>query len=251
MLNHQTIDGLYALDLPAMAAGLVEQADSPATRRSASRSASACSSTESSPSARTAAWSAISRRPSCAATPSSRTSTSAAAGAWSAQLLVAGRGRLGRGPPRRGHRRARPGSARPTWPARWPTPPSAEGTAPSTCAAPRLLDELAIARVDGRLARLAAPGRASMSSLIDDFLLRPLTPDQAADLLEVIEDRAGLRSTIITSQLPIASWHEAIGEPTLADAVLDRIFQNLHRIELTGESMRRTKPTETLEKSQP
>ena len=87
--------------------------------------------------------------------------------------------------------------------------------------------------------------------LIDDFLLRPLTPDQAAELLEVIEDRAGLRSTVITSQLPIANWHEAITEPTLADAVLDRICQNLHRVELSGESMRRTKPTETLEKAQP
>jgi len=57
--------------------------------------------------------------------------------------------------------------------------------------------------------------------------------------LEVIEDRAGLRSTIITSQLPIAMWHEAMGEPTVADAVLDRVLAHLHRIELVGESMRR------------
>ncbi len=117
--------------------------------------------------------------------------------------------------------------------------------------ASRMLDELAMARVDGRLARLAASWARVEVLLIDDFLLRPLTPDQAAELLEVIEDRAGLRSTIITSQLPIANWHEAITEPTLADAVLDRICQNLHRIELSGESMRRTKPTETLEKAQP
>ncbi|MGI8807177.1 MAG: ATP-binding protein, partial [Acidimicrobiales bacterium] len=60
---------------------------------------------------------------------------------------------------------------------------------------------------------------------------------------EVIEDRAGLRSTIITSQLPISMWHEAMGEPTVADAVLDRVLANLHRIELEGESMRRPEGT--------
>lgn len=105
--------------------------------------------------------------------------------------------------------------------------------------ASRMLDELAIARVDGRLARLMSSWARIDVLLIDDFLLRPLSADQAADTLEVIEDRAGLRSTIITSQLPIKLWHEAMGEPTVADAVLDRFLQNLHRIELGGESMRR------------
>lgn len=75
--------------------------------------------------------------------------------------------------------------------------------------------------------------------VIDDFLLRPLAPDQAADVLEVIEDRVGLRSTIVTSQLPVAMWHEALGEPTVADGILDRLLKNVHRIELRGESMRR------------
>jgi DNA replication protein DnaC len=104
---------------------------------------------------------------------------------------------------------------------------------------PRMLDELAIARADGRLSRLMA-SRARVGVLvIDDFVLRPLTPDQAADLLEVIEDRAQLRSTIVTSQLPVAHWHEALGEATVADAILDRLLQNAHRIELGGESMRR------------
>jgi DNA replication protein DnaC len=105
--------------------------------------------------------------------------------------------------------------------------------------ASRMLDELAIARADGRLARLAASWARIDVLVIDDYLLRPLSPDQAADTLEVIEDRAGLRSTIVTSQLPINLWHEAMGEPTVADAVLDRVLQNLHRIELAGESMRR------------
>ena len=105
--------------------------------------------------------------------------------------------------------------------------------------APRMLDDLAVARLDGRFARLTASWARVDVLVIDDWLLRPLTPDQAADTLEVIEDRAGVRSTILTSQLPIAMWHEAMGERTLADAVLDRVLSNLHRIELDGESMRR------------
>jgi len=63
---------------------------------------------------------------------------------------------------------------------------------------------------------------------------------KAGDLLEVVEDRVGLRSTIVTSQLPVALWHEALGEPTLADAILDRLLHSAHRIEMQGESMRKT-----------
>jgi DNA replication protein DnaC len=111
--------------------------------------------------------------------------------------------------------------------------------------ASRMLDELAIARADGRLARLMASWARVDVLVIDDFLIRPLNPDQAADTLEVIEDRAGLRSTVITSQLPINMWHEAMGEPTIADAVLDRLLQHLHRVELAGESMRRPEPAKT------
>jgi DNA replication protein DnaC len=104
--------------------------------------------------------------------------------------------------------------------------------------APRMLTELAAARADGRLPRVMASWARVAVLLIDDLALRPVTAEQAADLLEVIEDRAQLRSTIVTSQLPVALWHEALGEPTIADAILDRLLQGAHRIELRGDSLR-------------
>lgn len=106
----------------------------------------------------------------------------------------------------------------------------------------RMVDELALARGDGRLARLMAAWARTEVLIIDDFLLRPLNVEQTADMLEVIEDRSGLRSVIITSQLPVAHWHEGLGDATMADALLDRLCQNLHRIEMKGESMRAPSP---------
>jgi len=106
--------------------------------------------------------------------------------------------------------------------------------------APRMFDELAIARADGRLARLMASWARLDVLVVDDFLIRPLSADQAADLLEIVEDRSQQRSTIFTSQLPIANWHEALGDPTIADAVLDRLFERANRLELVGDSMRRS-----------
>lgn len=105
--------------------------------------------------------------------------------------------------------------------------------------APRLLSELAMARADGRLPRLMTRWAKIDVLVIDDVALRPLTPEQAADLLEIVEDRYHLRSTIVTSQLPVSEWHDALGEPTIADAILDRLVHNAHRIELHGDSLRR------------
>lgn len=105
--------------------------------------------------------------------------------------------------------------------------------------APRMLEDLMTARADGRLPRLAANLARVAVLIVDDFALQALTPQQAGEFLEVIEDRSGLRSTILTSQLPVAMWHESLGEPTVADAVLDRLLHGAHRIELSGESMRR------------
>jgi DNA replication protein DnaC len=104
---------------------------------------------------------------------------------------------------------------------------------------PRLLDELVLARADGRLPRLMAAWARVDVLVLDDLGLQPIPPPRAADLLEVIEDRHGLRSTIVTSQLPVGHWHEALGEPTIADAILDRLVHGAYRLELRGGSMRR------------
>ena len=76
--------------------------------------------------------------------------------------------------------------------------------------------------------------------VIDDFLLRPMTSDQAAEILEVIDDRTKRRSTLFASQLPVDMWHPAIKDTTIADALLDRILDATHRIELKGDTMRKT-----------
>lgn len=104
---------------------------------------------------------------------------------------------------------------------------------------PRLFDEIALARADGRLAKLLNTWARLDVLVLDDLALRPLTAEQAADLLEIIDDRHGRRSTIITSQLPVDHWHDNLGEPTIADALCDRITHGTHRIQLRGESMRK------------
>jgi DNA replication protein DnaC len=79
---------------------------------------------------------------------------------------------------------------------------------------------------------------------LDDFGLEALTADQRRDLLEVIEDRYQSSSTLITSQVPVDHWHELIGDPTIADAILDRMVHNAHKLSLRGESRRKSKSKE-------
>jgi DNA replication protein DnaC len=106
---------------------------------------------------------------------------------------------------------------------------------------PRLLQDITLGKGDGRYAKiLKALGKTDLL-VIDDFGLKKLTRDQSDDLLEIIEDRHNLRSTLITSQLPVEHWHEIIADPTLADAILDRLVHTAHRIILEGESMRKKK----------
>ena len=108
--------------------------------------------------------------------------------------------------------------------------------------APRLLDDLAVTHGDGRYQLLLRQLARVSLLVIDDFLLTPVSVEQARDLLEVIEDRSQLRSTLVASQLPVDSWHAALADPTLADAILDRLVNNAHRIALKGPSMRRRQP---------
>ena len=106
---------------------------------------------------------------------------------------------------------------------------------------PRLLDELALARAEGSYARLLAKLAKADVLVLDDWGLGAPKDAQRHDLLEVIEDRYGRVSTVVTSQLPIPNWHEWIGDPSLADAILDRLVNNAYKIELKGNSRRRLK----------
>ncbi len=109
----------------------------------------------------------------------------------------------------------------------------------------RLLEMIALARGVGRYERqLKAFGRVDLL-VLDDWGLAPLTADGRRDLMEVVDDRHGRRSTILTSQLPVTAWHAIIGDPTIADAMLDRLVHNAHRIELGGPSLRSRKTKET------
>jgi DNA replication protein DnaC len=110
--------------------------------------------------------------------------------------------------------------------------------------ASRLLEMIALARGVGRYERqLKALGRVDLL-VLDDWGLAPLSADGRRDLMEVVDDRHGRRSTILTSQLPVTAWHAVIGDPTIADAMLDRLVHNAHRIELGGPSLRPRKTKE-------
>jgi DNA replication protein DnaC len=105
---------------------------------------------------------------------------------------------------------------------------------------PRLLEQLGVARGDGSYARLMSQLAKADLLILDDWGIQSLSAPQRNDLMEIIEDRHGLRSTLIASQLPVDRWHDYLGEPTLADAILDRLLHNAHRLPLSGESMRKT-----------
>jgi DNA replication protein DnaC len=107
----------------------------------------------------------------------------------------------------------------------------------------RLFDELSYAHADGRYPQLMKKLARTDVIVLDDWGLAKLTAPQRRDLLEVLDDRHDRRSTLITSQLPVEHWHKIIGDPTLADAILDRLVHNAYRIELKGESMRKLNAT--------
>ena len=104
---------------------------------------------------------------------------------------------------------------------------------------PQFFYQIALARADGSYGSLMKRFSKTHLLVLDDLGLAPLTDTERRDLLEVIEDRHGNTSTLITSQLPIENWHDHIGDPTIADAILDRLIHNAHRIQLKGGSMRK------------
>lgn len=105
---------------------------------------------------------------------------------------------------------------------------------------PRFLDELTLAHADGSYSKILNQILKVDLLILDDYGLAPtLTAEQRRDFMNIIEDRHQIKSTLITSQLPIKHWHDYIGEPTLADAILDRLLENAHRLELKGGSMRK------------
>ena len=105
--------------------------------------------------------------------------------------------------------------------------------------AAQLFRDLVLARADGSLRRLFTRLAKVEVLLVDDWAMAPLGDVERRDFLEICEDRYQMRSTILTSQLPVAQWHAQIGDPTLADSILDRLVHNAHRIEMQGESMRK------------
>lgn len=114
----------------------------------------------------------------------------------------------------------------------------------------KLFSRLKIAKVDGSYARELIKMEKQDLLIIDDFGMQPLDQQSRAFLMEIIEDRHGKRSTMFTSQVPVNNWYEIIGEQTIADAILDRIIHDAHRLELTGDSLRKRKPNtapETIE----
>ena len=116
---------------------------------------------------------------------------------------------------------------------------------------PRLLEQLAIARASADYSAMLARLAKIDVLILDDFLLAPMTDVERRDLLEVLEDRYSKRSTVLTSQLPTKTWHESLGDPSIADAICDRLVHNAHVLTLRGSSMRRQKGLKPQLDSQP
>ena len=104
---------------------------------------------------------------------------------------------------------------------------------------PRLLEELRLAHGDGSFGRRLAQLARIDALILDDWAVAPITAPERNDLLELLDDRTSAKATIITSQLPVEKWYEYLADPTIADAILDRIVHNSHRITLKGESLRK------------
>lgn len=116
-----------------------------------------------------------------------------------------------------------------------------EGFSVHYARAPRLLGELTLARADGRYPKLMTRLAKIDLLILDDWATALLTDENRRDMLEIMEDRYQRKATLVAAQLPLEHWHDAIGDPTLADAILDRLVHNAHKIAIKGESMRKRK----------
>lgn len=110
----------------------------------------------------------------------------------------------------------------------------------------RFLEQIAQTKLDGTFVKFLNKIERTDLMILDDFGIQPLDSVTRIALLQILEDRYGKLAVIITSQLPVAKWHDVIGEPTIADGIMDRLLGNAHRLELTGESMRRRKTEKNL-----
>lgn len=113
-----------------------------------------------------------------------------------------------------------------------------------------MFEELTLARADGRYLKWVATLAKVEVLVLDDWGLAPLDDERRRDLLEILDERYQTRSTVVASQLPVSHWHDALGNPTLADAILDRLVHHAHPLALTGESLRKRQPTLTEEPAQ-
>ncbi|WP_199545415.1 IS21-like element helper ATPase IstB [Paraburkholderia kururiensis] len=125
-----------------------------------------------------------------------------------------------------------------------------QGFSASYLRMPKFSEEMALAHGRGRYAKLLAQWARTDILVLDDLVMAPMSEQAQRDLLEMLDDRHGTRSTIVTSQIPVENWHGAIGDPTLADAMLDRLVHNAHRLTLAGESLRKTRNSLTSKKDQ-
>ena len=107
--------------------------------------------------------------------------------------------------------------------------------------APRLFRDLTVARADGSFGKLLDRFARIDVLIVDDWAMAPLADSERRDFLEICDDRYSIRSTVLTSQVPVSHWHDQIGDPTIADSILDRLVHNAHRIELAGASIRKSK----------
>jgi DNA replication protein DnaC len=107
------------------------------------------------------------------------------------------------------------------------------------------LEAVGLARGDGRYGHMLKNLARVQLLILDDWAIMPLSAEQRRDLMEIVDDRHDRASTIVTSQVPVEHWHEHIGNPTIADAVLDRLVHGAHRLELKGQSMRKLRAAKT------